>query len=63
MSDRITRLRISRRENESFMVGDAKITVLSGNKSSQTALLVEAPESVRVVRSELLPTNQQGESK
>lgn len=54
MTERITRLVLTRRPGEAVIVGDVLIRVKKIRSGDQVRLVIEAPASVRVLREELL---------
>lgn len=44
---------LTRKENQSLMIGEAKVTI-ARVRGGQTRLLIDAPKSVQVLRTELL---------
>lgn len=50
-------LALSRKRHESVQIGEAKVTVVA-IEGDRVALHIEAPQSVKILRSELLPHGQ-----
>ena len=53
MTERITRLVLSRKPGESIQVGDVRIVVVSVS-AQRARIAIEGPESVRIRRDELI---------
>lgn len=56
-----TRVVITRREHESFAVGEALITISRGLRNRSTCrIIIEAPPDMLIVRDEFLPGGRKG---
>lgn len=55
-------LLLSRKVNESFVVGEDVVVMVVRIRPERVVLMVQAPEEVKILRSELIPPDQAGPS-